>query len=171
MSRQPWSSRISRPAREALFWGGAAGVVYWLAPSVVLQPIDARTIVVAPAVIGLCFGTMVLASVNGSGSYSLIVGRPMWQRLATGSYTLYLTHMMVLSLAARLAARAVPLAEGASLTARWIAFLPWYLALTMLSAYLLHRYVERPVLQWRDRRLQTRPRESKLFSTAFFHPA
>jgi peptidoglycan/LPS O-acetylase OafA/YrhL len=56
--------------------------------------------------------------------------------------------MMVLSLAASLAARVVPLAEGASLTARWLAFLPWYLALTTLSAYLLHRYVERPGLQW-----------------------
>jgi len=161
MSRQPWSARIGRPAREVLFWGGAAGVLAWLLPSVVLQPIDASTIVVAPALIGLCFGAMVLAAVSGSGSYSVIVGRSLWQPLATGSYTLYLTHMMVLSLAASLAARVVPLAEGASLAARWLAFLPWYLALTALSAYLLHRYVERPVLQWRDRRLHASPRESR----------
>ncbi len=161
MSRQPWSARIGRPAREVLFWGGAAGVLAWLLPSVVLQPIDSRTIVVAPALIGLCFGAMVLAAVSGSGSYSVIVGRSVWQPLATGSYTLYLTHMMVLSLAASLAARMIPLSEGASLTARWLVFLPWYLAMSALSAYLLHRYVERPVLQWRDRRLHASPRESR----------
>ena len=161
MSRQPWSSRIPRPVRELLFWGGAAGVMYWLVSSVILLTIDARTIILAPALIGLCFGAMVLAAVSGSGSYSAIIGRPMWQPLATGSYTLYLTHMMVLSLAAALAARVIPLADGASLTARWMAFLPWYLAMTALSAYVLHRYVERPVLQWRDRRLQTSPRESR----------
>jgi peptidoglycan/LPS O-acetylase OafA/YrhL len=160
ISRQTWSSRISRPAREALFWLGAAGVVYWLVPSVILQTIDARTIVIAPAAIGLCFGAMVLAAVSGFGSYSVIIGQPMWQPLATGSYTLYLTHMMVLPAAVAFAARTVPLAEGASFTARWMAFLPWYLVMTALSAYVLHRYVERPALQWRDRRLQvstTRP--------------
>ncbi len=155
MSRQTWSSRISRPIREALFWGGVAGVLYWLAPSLILHRIDAYTIVLAPALIGLCFGAMVLAAVSGPGSYSAIVGRAMWRPLATGSYTLYLTHMMVLPVAAALATRAVPLGDGASLAARWVAFVPWYLVLTALSAYLLHRYVERPVLQWRDRRLQT----------------
>jgi peptidoglycan/LPS O-acetylase OafA/YrhL len=40
------------------------------------------------------------------------------------------------------------------MTSQWLAFLPWYLVLTALSAYLLHRYVEDPVLRWRDRRLQ-----------------
>jgi peptidoglycan/LPS O-acetylase OafA/YrhL len=170
MSRQTWSSRITRSIREALFWGGVVGVMYWLAPSLILHTIDTKTIVLAPALIGLCFGAMVLAAVSGSGSYSAIVGRAMWQPLATGSYTLYLTHMMVLPLAAALAARATPLADGASLTLRWVVFLPWYLALTALSAYLLHRYVERPVLQWRDRRLRQRD-ESKLLPTAFFHAA
>jgi len=154
MSRQTWSSRINRPTREALFWGGAAAVMYWLVSSVILETIDARTIVLAPALIGLCFGAMVLAAVSGPGSYSLVAGRRMWRPLATGSYTLYLTHMMVLPVAATLAARAFSIAGDASLTARWIAFLPWYLALTALSSYVLHRYVEHPMLQWRDRRLR-----------------
>jgi peptidoglycan/LPS O-acetylase OafA/YrhL len=153
MSRQTWSSRVTRPLREALFWGGVAGVVYWSVPAVILRSIDARTIVVAPAVIGLCFGAMVLAAISGSGSYSFVIGRMMWRPLATGSYTLYLTHMMVLPVAAALAARYIPLAEGTALTARWLVFLPWYLVLTLVSAYVLHRYVERPVLMWRDRRL------------------
>jgi len=155
MSRQTWSSRINRVAREMLFWGGAAGALYWLVPSVVLRTIEAQTIVLAPALIGLCFGALVLAAVSGPGSYSRIIGHAMWRPLATGSYTLYLTHMMVLPLAAVLAARAIPLADGASLTARWIVFLPWYLVMTALSAYILHRCVERPVLEWRDRRLRT----------------
>ena len=158
MSRQPWSSRVTRPIREALFWGGAAGIVYWLVPSVILRSIDTTTIVIAPALIGLCFGAMVFAAVSGSGSYSRVIGREMWRPLATGSYTLYLTHMMVLPAAAALAARSVPLAGDVSLFAQWLAFLPWYLALTVLSAYLLHRYVEHPVLMWRDRRLGVNPR-------------
>jgi peptidoglycan/LPS O-acetylase OafA/YrhL len=170
ISRQTWSSHIGRPAREALFWVGAAGVVYWLVPSVILQTIDARTIVVAPALIGLCFGAMVLAAVSGSGSYSVVIGCAMWQPLATGSYTLCLTHMMVLPIAAALAARAMPLNAGASPAAQWMLFLPWYLVMTALAAYVLHRYVERPMLQWRDRRL-AQADQSKVLSTAFFHPA
>lgn len=161
MSRQSWSSGISRPYREGLFWGGVAGVTYWLVPSVILGTIDAQTIVIAPALIGLCFGAMVLAAVSGSGSYSVIVGRAIWQPLATGSYTLYLTHMMVLPVAAALATRVTPLAVDATLAARWFVFLPWYLALSVLSAYLLHRYVERPMLQWRDRRLEMRSGETR----------
>ena len=95
----------------------------------ILQTIDARTIVLAPALIGLCFGAMVLAAVSGSGSYSVVVGRAMWRPLATGSYTLYLTHMMVLPVAGCACdARSFRLATAASLAARWIAFLPWYLA-------------------------------------------
>jgi peptidoglycan/LPS O-acetylase OafA/YrhL len=160
LSRQRWSPQINRVTREIVFWGGAAGVLFWLVPSAILQSIDARTIVLAPALIGLCFGALVFAAVSGPGSYSRIVGHAMWRPLAIGSYTLYLTHMMVLPLAAALAARAIPLAVGASLTARWIAFLPWYLVLTAISAYILHRYVERPMLEWRDRRLQTTAQES-----------
>lgn len=170
MSRQTWRTRINGMAREILFWGGAAGVAAFLAPSVILHPIDARTVVLAPALIGLCFGAMVLAAVSGPGSYSAIVGRAFWRPLATGSYALYLTHMMVLPIAAALAAAVFPPGDGASLTSRWLAFLPWYAVLTVLSAFILHRYVERPVLVWRDRRLRQID-QPKLFSTAFVHPA
>ena len=158
MSRQTRLSRIGRSMREVLFWAGTAGVVYWLMPATILRSIDARTIVLAPAVIGLCFGALVLAAVSGPGSYSRIVGHAMWRPLATGSYPLYLTHMMVLPLAAAFAARVIPVAANASLTARWVAFVPWYLSLTVCSAFLLHRYVERPVLEWRDRRLRATAR-------------
>ena len=154
LSLQPWSTHISRSIREVLFWAGAAGVVYWLTSSVILGRIDARTIVLAPALIGLSCGAMVLACVTGSGSYSTVFGRRMWRPLATGSYTLYLTHMMVLPVAGVLAAM-LPLAPGDSLAARWVAFVPWYLVLSAASAWVLHRYVERPVLLWRDRRLHS----------------
>jgi len=170
MSRQTWWARITRGAREVLFWGGAAGAAAWLVPSVILSAIDAWTIVLAPALIGLCFGAMVLAAVNGPGSYSAIVGRALWRPLAAGSYSLYLTHMMVLPGAAALAAAAFPLADAASPTTRWLAFLPCYAVLTTLSAFILYRYVERPVLAWRDRRL-ARADQPKLFATAFVHPA
>ena len=153
LSLQPWSTRVTRPVREALFWAGAAGMAYWLTSSVILSRIDARTIVLAPALIGLSCGAMVLACITGSGSYSTVFGWRMWRPLATGSYTLYLTHMMVLPVAGVLAAMS-PLAPGDSLAGRWVAFVPWYLALSAAAAWLLHRYVERPVLMWRDRRLQ-----------------
>jgi len=168
MTRQRWSSRIDRPMREVLFWGGAAGVLYWLVPSVILRRIDPSAIVLAPALIGLCFGAMVLASVSGGGSFSLLIGRAMWRPLATGSYTLYLTHMMVLPIAVALAPRVVPSATGDSLAVRWIVFMPWYLGLTILSAYILHRYVERPVLEWRDRRLRalTQPSDAAVARAA-----
>jgi peptidoglycan/LPS O-acetylase OafA/YrhL len=154
VSLQPWFARIGRPLREGLFWAGAAGVMYWLLPSTILERIDATTIVMAPAVIGLCFGAMVLAAVSGAGSYSRVCGLKLWRPVATGSYTLYLTHMMALPFAGVLAALA-PLTTAASVTSRWLAFLPWYLIVTVASAYLLHRYVERPVLSWRDRRLHS----------------
>jgi peptidoglycan/LPS O-acetylase OafA/YrhL len=147
MSQQRWSSRITRSMREGLFWSGAAGVIYWLVPSTILLTIDAPTIVLAPALIGLCFGAMVLAAVSGPGTYSRLLGGAMWRPLATGSYTLYLTHMMVLPVAAVMGKQ-------------WIAFVPYYLALTAISAYVLHRYVERPVLVWRDRRLRATVHES-----------
>jgi peptidoglycan/LPS O-acetylase OafA/YrhL len=147
MSQQRWSARINRSMREGLFWGGAAGIAYFLVPSTILLTIDAPTIVLAPALIGLCFGAMVLAAVSGPGSYSRLLGGAMWRPLATGSYTLYLTHMMVLPVAAVMAKQ-------------WIAFVPCYLALTAISAYVLHRYVERPVLAWRDRRLRAAHHES-----------
>jgi peptidoglycan/LPS O-acetylase OafA/YrhL len=154
LSLQPWHRRITRPIREGLFWAGMAGVTYVLASSVILDRIDARTIVIAPSLIGIYFGAMVLAAVSGPGSYSRVFGWSTWRPLATGSYALYLTHMMILPVAGALAAIA-PLTSGASLTARWVAFMPWYLTLTVMSAYLLHRFVERPVLTWRDSRLQS----------------
>ena len=175
-SNQTRSGFFGRPVREVLFWGGTIGVLYWLAPSVILRSIDARTIVWAPALVGLSFGAMVLAAVSGAGSYSAVLGRPLWRPIATGSYTLYLTHMMVLPLAAVLAT-AFPLAATASMTGQWLAFLPWYLALAGGSAFLLHRYVERPVLVWRDQYLRHRPVvaqrtsiQSRLRATALVQP-
>jgi len=153
LSLQPQAGALGRRARNLIFCGGAAWVLYWLVPSLVLRTIDAFTIVTASACIGLGFGAMVLAAVSGPGVYSGLLGWRGWRPVATGSYTLYLTHMMVLPVAAALA-EAFPLVPGAAVPARWLAFLPWYLALSCGSALLLHRYVEKPVLVWRDRYLR-----------------
>lgn len=144
-----------RRGREGLFWAGTCVVLMWLVPSDLLGSISAWTIVAAPAVIGLGFALMVLAVVSGSGSYSAALGWCGWQPLATGSYTLYLTHMMMIPVAA-VFADAIPSAGG-SPGSRWLAFLPWYVVLSALSAFLLHRFVEKPVLDWRDRILRERP--------------
>ena len=142
-----------RRTREALFWGGTALVLGWLVPSDILRRIDVTTIVAAPAIIGIGFGAMVLAVVSGSGSFSGALGWSGWRPLATGSYTLYLTHMMAIPFAEALA-EAMP-SGGASPAGRWLAFLPWYLGLSALSALALHRLVEKPVLEWRERYLRS----------------
>jgi peptidoglycan/LPS O-acetylase OafA/YrhL len=139
--------------RELLFWSGTAAVLWWLVPSEILGRIDWPTIVVAPAVIGLGFGAMVLAVVSGSGSFSRWLGWRGWRPVATGSYTLYLTHMMAIPVAQVLADSLSW--GGTSLTSRWLAFLPWYLAVSAFAAFALHRLVEKPVLNWRDRYLES----------------
>jgi len=142
-----------RLSRELMFWGGAAVVLWWLLPSEILGRIDTLTIVIAPAVIGLGFGAMVLAVVSGSGSFSPWLGWRGWKPIATGSYTLYLTHMLAIPVAQVLAGA---VSEGrASLAAQWLAFLPWYLGVSVFAAFALHRLVERPVLEWRDRYLRS----------------
>ena len=53
LSLQTWSPRFSRPPVKRCSGAGAAAVLCWLVPSVILRRIDARTIVLAPALIGL----------------------------------------------------------------------------------------------------------------------
>ena len=142
-----------RRTRELLFWSGTAAVLWWLVPSEILGRIDTSTIVVAPALIGLGFGAMVLAVVSGTGSFSSWLGWRGWSPIATGSYTLYLTHMLAIPVA-QVAAESVSWG-GTSLTARWLAFLPWYLGVSVFAAFALHRLVEKPVLNWRDRYLKS----------------
>ena len=142
-----------RLTRELMFWGGTAVVLWWLLPSEILGRIDTWTIVAAPAVIGLGFGAMVLAVVSGTGSFSPWFGWSGWRPIATGSYTLYLTHMLAIPVA-QVLAEAVS-GSGGSLTARWLAFLPWYLGLSVFAAFALHRLVEKPVLDWRERFLKS----------------
>jgi peptidoglycan/LPS O-acetylase OafA/YrhL len=146
-------ARLPRRAREVLFWAGAAGVAAWVVPSVILRPIDVPTIVWASMSIGLGFGAMVLAAVAGPGSYSALLGRASARPLASGSYALYLTHMLVMPVALGLSAT-FPVGASVTLTARWLRFVPWYLALSCASAWLLWRFVERPALAWRDRVLR-----------------
>ena len=142
-----------RRTREVLFWGGTAAVLSWLMPSEILGRLTTSTIVVAPAVIGLGFGAMVLAVVSGTGSFSRGLGWRGWRPIATGSYTLYLTHMLAIPVA-QVVAESLS-AGGTSLTGRWLAFLPWYLAVSAFAAFALHRLVEKPVLNWRDRYLES----------------
>jgi peptidoglycan/LPS O-acetylase OafA/YrhL len=146
---------LAAGAREAIFWGGTALVLAALTPGVILLRITPATIVWPSAVVGMGFGAMVLAAVAGPGSYSRCLGWTGWRPLATGAYTLYLTHMMVMPIALALGGW-LAWTRG-SITQEWLSFLPWYLLLSVASAWLLHRLVERPVLQWRDRRETVRP--------------
>jgi peptidoglycan/LPS O-acetylase OafA/YrhL len=139
--------------REWLFWSGTAAVMWWLAPSEILGRIDWQIVVFAPAAIGLGFGAMVLAVVSGSGTFSRWLGWRGWRPIATGSYTLYLTHMMAIPVAQVMADQLSW--GGSSLAGRWLAFLPWYVGVSVFAAFALHRLVEKPVLDWRDRYLES----------------
>jgi peptidoglycan/LPS O-acetylase OafA/YrhL len=154
---QRFSVLERRSAREALFWGGVLVLMFRLAPAVLLGHISMQTIMWTPALIGLAFGVMVLACVSGKGSYSAILGAAIWRRIATGSYTLYLTHMMVMPIAAALGFT-YPWIPGGTVTRSWLNFLPWFLLLSGMTAFALHRLVEEPVLRWRDRYLLSVPK-------------
>jgi peptidoglycan/LPS O-acetylase OafA/YrhL len=160
---------VLRPfAREAAFWSGALALLSVLVPAPLLGDISWATIVLMPASVGLAFGAMVLACVSGPGSYSRWLGWPGWKPLALGSFSLYLTHMMVIPVAS--AAGRVFLGDGqASVTSRWLAFLPWYLLFSVLSAWALYSAVERPVLLWRDRVL-ARGRTARMATVAAVPP-
>ena len=137
----------------------------WVAAVVLLYEVSFQTVVWTPALVGLAFGLMVLACVSGSGSYSRILGLGIWRRVARGSYTLYLTHMMAIPVAVALG-RVYPW-TAATTHGPWLNFLPWYLALSAITAFALHRLVEQPVLDWRDRYLvSTARRQPAVVSTA-----
>jgi peptidoglycan/LPS O-acetylase OafA/YrhL len=155
-----------RITREILFWVSGVLLSCWAASVVLLHEVDLPTVVATPALVGLAFGLMVLACVSGAGSYSRILGLGIWRGVAKGSYTLYLTHMMVIPVAVAFA-RVYPWTAGGSLTVSWLNFLPWYLALSVITALALHRFVEQPVLDWRDRYLvSTTSRQPAVVSTA-----
>lgn len=153
-----WTSmRLASPAigrgwREGLFWGGAVALAAWLTPDLILGRIDRATIVTMPALVGLACGAMVLAVVNGAGSYSRMLSWSGWRPVAVHSYTLYLTHLMVAPVALALAVT-FPMRTEGDVTWQWLSFVPWYLLLSCAASYALTRYVERPALAWRDRRL------------------
>jgi peptidoglycan/LPS O-acetylase OafA/YrhL len=159
-----WSSVAIRPAagrrvREAAFWAGACGLTIAFTRGPLFGHLDWSAIVVMPAAIGLYFGAVVWACVNGSGSYTRVLAWPGWRPLAVGSFTVYLTHMMVIPMAVA-AARVGPVGPAADLPRQWLAFLPWYLGFSALSAWTLHVCVERPVLAWRERVLRRPPATS-----------
>lgn len=144
-----------RGVRESIFWLGSAVIIWMLAGSLLLRDIGAVTVIGIPAAIGLAFGLLVLACVSGNGSYSRVLGHRFCRPLATGAYTLYLTHMMILPVAVALS-RTASWSSGDTLTAQWLNLLPWYAGLSALSAMVLHHLVERPMLIWRDKWLASR---------------
>ena len=137
-------TEVLRPwTREAVFWCVAAALLAALAPATLLGQIGWWTIVATPAAVGVGFGAMVLACVSGGGSYSRCLAWAGWRPLALGSFSLYLTHMMVIPVAVA-GSRAMLGATTPSTTTQWLAFLPWYLALSSVSAWALYAAVERP---------------------------
>jgi peptidoglycan/LPS O-acetylase OafA/YrhL len=146
--------RLSRAWREGLFWTGSVALGAATTTVVLLGDIGPLTVVGVPAAVGLAFAALVVAAIAGRGSYTAALAWRGWRPLATGAFTLYLTHMMVIPVASAVALDAV--ARGGPLLQQWMRFVPWYLALSVASAWLLHIGVERPVLRWRDRWLSGR---------------
>ena len=63
--------------------------------------------------------------------------------------------MMAIPVAVGLS-RVYPWTGGDRLMGSWLNFLPWYLALSAITAFALHRLVEQPGTDWRDRYLDQR---------------
>jgi peptidoglycan/LPS O-acetylase OafA/YrhL len=153
-----WASLHLRPellsgrGRNVIFCGTAGALALWLAAAPLLINIGPATVIAVPAVVGVAFGALVLACVSGEGVYSRVLRWDAWRPLARVSFSLYLVHMMVIPSAMSLARGMWP-ASPPSLTAQWLLFLGPYLLLSGLATWLLHSWVERRVLVWRDRYL------------------
>lgn len=109
-----------------------------------------RASVIVLSLVPLGFAAIVLAVASGTTAASRVL-RTRWLRfLAVTSYSVYLTHMLM-----------VPVAEGlvgsvesfgqASPPVQFLLFLPVFVALSLLAGLALHLAVEKPFLLLKDR--------------------
>lgn len=139
---RPGAGAYKRVASWAFGLGGGGFALLLLAPAW-MNAIDGFDATFLQTIAGCGAALMVFGAAAGAGPQRLL-GAPACVWLARHAYALYLTHWLAIAPALALAS---PL--GADRLAQWAVFTPLYLALALLSAMLLHRFVEAPFLRWR----------------------
>jgi peptidoglycan/LPS O-acetylase OafA/YrhL len=116
--------------------------------------------VVILVLVAAAFAGIVLAVVMGPTSLSAML-RARWLRfLAEVSYSVYLTHLLVVGPALQLAQALVPEWPSLAPVLQLLVFLPVFLVLSLAAGLLLHFVVEKPFLLLKNRvRMETPPHD------------
>ncbi len=142
---------LSRPiVANAAFYGGLA-VVLMLTLSGPLVDLGANLFnkVFLVSVLSLGFGGMLVGLLGGcKGSW--IFGNKVVRFIGLISYSLYLLHLPVLYMAELVASRFVDFSEM-SVQMMFVAYMPFFLGMSVLVATLSYVAVERPFINWSHR--------------------
>ncbi len=147
---------LIRPRRGrglALLSVSASILCIWLASHDFMARIGFHDAALQPALIALLAGAIILGAVMLAGS-PMPLTQPA-RALSRLSYSLYLVHLPL-----------IPLAKVLSGTQGVPGFWAIYLATSLAVAVLLHRGVEKPFLDWKDR-LAARPPTQRGHSAAY----
>lgn len=152
--RARWPRLADARVAGALFWIGAAIAGTLLVATPLFDDIGFFDEVPLGALLALGMSGMLLGLALGGGPRSWL--RRRWLFVVSKlSYALYLVHYALIPAATTLAGATAGAAATTPL-ARFVAFLPVYLALSFGAAALLHYLVEKPFLVLRDRGIRFR---------------
>jgi peptidoglycan/LPS O-acetylase OafA/YrhL len=143
---QAWVTGGAR-SRFLLGLGVAAFVVLAEAEAWMDRPSAFRATLLFPC-IALSFGAMLWALTSPEWQASWFARSRVMQALARWSYPLYLTHFFFIKLAHQVTLTLLP---SPNLRVIYVEFTFVWLAISFTAAILLHRGVERPFLQLKDR--------------------
>jgi len=143
---------------QALAWGGLFLSLYLLAIESHMGIIDTFDKTVLQTLIAIGMGSILLGVILGGGPIKIF--RNSWLFFFSKiSYSLYLVHLPLAALTANLIGRLLPMNEFEPMVQFFI-YLPFYSALSIFTALILHYVVEKPFLLLKDR--QTFPRTQKI---------
>lgn len=127
-----------------IFWVGTAGFVTLIAPVEMLAQITLYDKLAQSTLVALACGAMVLGAALGGGPVRALSAT--WLRVtARLSYCLYLVHLALVPLAARIGEVIFPTLPPGT-TAQFAAFFCVYVLLSLAAALALHYLVEKPGL-------------------------
>lgn len=139
-----------RTGANTLFWTGAA-VIGWMWLRIpMLDTIEVFERTFLQLVLAAGFGAMLLGALAGGGPQR-VMGSKTLVPVARLSYSLYLVHMAIIPAAVYVTFGSV-LPFGTGYSAQFWVFLPIYAVFAVIGALILHFFVEKPVLEYRDRR-------------------
>ncbi len=128
----------SRHAGSFVLFVSMGALLIWLASGDFIAEIGAIDAVAQPSIIALLAGLMTLGAVQLSGA-RMPLARPV-RCVSRLSYCLYLVHFPLIPMVTALASP-----HGS------LAFWTFYIVASFFAAFLVHRGIERPFLDWKDR--------------------